>query len=564
MGRQATANNNLALNFPEIASEWHPTKNQPRRPEEFLPKSNKKFWWLCSSCSHEWYLAIADRHGYRCPSCAGKVVHSDGHNSLAVMNPEIASEWHESLNGDLLPSMILPSSGKMAYWRCGECKHVWNTTPNHRCDSKGNSRIGGGCPCCAGQAVNSENAFNSLESRVPWILEEWDYDSNEILPREILPRSHHNVHWICRSCNDTWPAKPADRVNADFSPRNGCPTCSNFKVHRDGRNSLATKEPKIASEWHPMKNGLIEPTDIVSGTHTKYWWKCDECEYEWKISPGSRTQGLRTGCPACQNLAIKPDKSNTLANFAPWSKNEWHYEKNGEMTPESLVFGARKKVWWKCSTCDYEYRAMIYSKVDKDGSRLRGCAACSNKIVHPDGRNSLLALRPDIADEWHEDNPDGPHELTFGSNQSRKWICKEGHTWKASVNTRLRSGCRICAKYGWNPSYPGSLYVLEINTDEEGIFYKAGITNQRAEERMKKITRTVKKMYSGASVKLVTDHRFTLGKFAEEIESIIMMGPNRFQPEQKIDGYTECFSVNPIDKINSIIEKENLIQHLVN
>ena len=139
-------------------------------------------------------------------------MHSDGHNSLAVMNPEIASEWHEEMNGDLAPSMLLPSSGKMAYWRCSECRHVWNTKPNQRCDSAGNQMYGGGCPCCAGQAVNSETAFNSLESKVPWILEEWDYDLNEVSPNEILPRSHVDIHWICKVCSHDWIAKPGSRV----------------------------------------------------------------------------------------------------------------------------------------------------------------------------------------------------------------------------------------------------------------------------------------------------------------------------------------------------------------
>ena len=564
MGRRATAENNLSVLYPQISSEWHPEKNLAHLPNQFLPKSNKKFWWLCSACSHEWYLAICDRHGYGCPSCAGKVVHSDGHNSLAKLNPSIASEWHEDKNANLTPEMLLPSSGKMAYWRCNECQHVWKTKPNQRCDSNGKAKYGGGCPCCAGQAVNSENAFNSLENMVPWILKEWDYDSNEFLPTEILPRSHRPVKWVCKSCDDKWVAKPGDRVNADFSPRNGCPTCANQKVHTDGWNSLANKYPEIAVEWHPSKNDRIKPSDIVSGSHTNFWWKCSECNHDWRISPGARTQGLQTGCPACANLTIKPDKSNSLGVFAPWTKKEWHYERNGQITPETVVFGARKRVWWKCSMCDFEYQAMICARIDSnDGSKISKCSVCANRIVHPDGRNSLALMRPEIASEWHESNPDTPSDLPFGSNKVRKWKCAKGHVWDAQLNTRLRSGCKSCAKYGFNPTYPASVYVLKIIKNAEETFYKAGITNQLAKKRMAQISRSVRKFYPNSTVEMLTDFRLTFGEYAKDIEDAIMAGENRYEPTEMFDGYTECFSTNPTSMIESIIDSRCLSKHII-
>ena len=32
--------------YPELVSEWHPTKNEQKLPEDFLYGSNKKVWWV--------------------------------------------------------------------------------------------------------------------------------------------------------------------------------------------------------------------------------------------------------------------------------------------------------------------------------------------------------------------------------------------------------------------------------------------------------------------------------------------------------------------------------------
>ena len=39
-------------------------------------------------------------------------------------------------------------------------------------------------------------------------------------------------------------------------------------------NSLALKNPKIANEWHPVKNGDLTPNDIAASSNIKVWWKC--------------------------------------------------------------------------------------------------------------------------------------------------------------------------------------------------------------------------------------------------------------------------------------------------
>lgn len=67
--RKATPSDNLKISHSEISKEWHPTKNGNLKPEKVLKKSNKRVWWLCVN-NHEWKAVIATRTvGGGCPHC---------------------------------------------------------------------------------------------------------------------------------------------------------------------------------------------------------------------------------------------------------------------------------------------------------------------------------------------------------------------------------------------------------------------------------------------------------------------------------------------------------------
>jgi len=72
-------NTSLAALFPEIASEWHPSRNGDSTPEDFKPRSNKTVWWQCGvAADHEWQAIVNNRvgRGSNCPYCAGRLASS--------------------------------------------------------------------------------------------------------------------------------------------------------------------------------------------------------------------------------------------------------------------------------------------------------------------------------------------------------------------------------------------------------------------------------------------------------------------------------------------------------
>ena len=60
---------NLAVLHPDVAAQWHPTKNGDLTPYDVTPGSGKKVWWKCEK-GHEWDATVGDRtRGRGCPHC---------------------------------------------------------------------------------------------------------------------------------------------------------------------------------------------------------------------------------------------------------------------------------------------------------------------------------------------------------------------------------------------------------------------------------------------------------------------------------------------------------------
>ncbi len=146
---RAIERGSLADTNPELAKQWHPTKNGELTPNDVTLNSNKKVWWLCPKCGHEWLTPPNNRaSGVGCPCCSGRVP-KQGINDLKTVSPEIAEDWDYERNGDLRPEMFLPHSGKKVWWKCKECGSSWKSRILSR-------SAGHGCRRCMMRMKQSE------------------------------------------------------------------------------------------------------------------------------------------------------------------------------------------------------------------------------------------------------------------------------------------------------------------------------------------------------------------------------------------------------------------------
>jgi hypothetical protein len=58
------------------------------------------------------------------PYCAGRKVLA-GYNDLATLRPDLAAQWHPTMNKKLKPTDVMPTSNKEVWWH-GDCGHTWS------------------------------------------------------------------------------------------------------------------------------------------------------------------------------------------------------------------------------------------------------------------------------------------------------------------------------------------------------------------------------------------------------------------------------------------------------
>jgi hypothetical protein len=151
-GKRANETNCLATILPEIAHEWHPTKNGDLTPFDVTVGSKKYVWWQCkNNNTHIWYSTVKNRTQHSCPYCSHTLPSKE--YNLLLSNPLLCEEW-DYKNNLKSPEEYLPHSGKRVYWICKN-GHEWEAEINSR--TKGNS-----CPIC-NESKGEENIVKVLD-----------------------------------------------------------------------------------------------------------------------------------------------------------------------------------------------------------------------------------------------------------------------------------------------------------------------------------------------------------------------------------------------------------------
>ena len=277
----------LASRFPQLARQWHPTRNGTLTPEQVLPGSHKSVWWLCQK-GHVWQAQIKSRTaGCGCPVCAGRKV-QPAENDLTSRFPYLAAQWHPSRNGVLTPEQVSSGSRRKVWWLCQK-GHSWQATIASRTSG------GSGCPYCTGKKVLPGE--NDLASRFPELARQWHPTLNGALTPDIVsPATNRKVWWCCENGHAYQATAAARTIHAS-----GCPYCSGRRV-LPGFNDLASREPEIAAQWHPVLNGTLTPEMVTVSAHRKVWWQCS-LGHVWKAAVYARTGARRSGCPICAGSA---------------------------------------------------------------------------------------------------------------------------------------------------------------------------------------------------------------------------------------------------------------------
>jgi transcription elongation factor Elf1 len=355
----------LADVLPEVAAEWHPTRNHPLRPEDVKPRSNRKVWWQCRE-GHEWRTAITHRaRGRHCPQCllwgtsAQQIRLAAELTALGLpvsaRHSPIEVTGRRPVRGDIV----------LANWRIvieldGE---FWHTDQVARDQVQTKALLGAGW-----------HVLRLREGNLPRL------DVGEM---HVPVPTYADAHTLTCAALDGLVQLGCDIPDTGNYRADGqliATKRADADIYAPRDISLASEFPDIAAEWHPTKN-TTTPDRVAPFANTKAWWTCATCGHQWQALIANRAQHGQ-GCPVCGRkrcdiARATPKPGRSLADRFPEKAAIWHPTKNGQVTPADVNPGSNIDRWWLCPRCGKDFLSTPHNRMKAPAL----CPTCSKS--HP-------------------------------------------------------------------------------------------------------------------------------------------------------------------------------------
>lgn len=413
----------LGSRCPYLLKEWNYEKNKAT-PFDYLPKSNKKAFWKCSVCGHEWIASINIRSsGVGCPLCGrikGKetllrsLIAQKG--SLADNAPDIAAEWDYDKNKGLKPEEVMLNTNRSVWWICKSCGYSWKTAISNRA-------MGRGCPKCGliklGISISRPiEGVNDLLSQAPELAQELHPTKNGELTAKDIARSSTKKVWWLGHCGHEWQAT----VGSRFSGR-GCPLClKEFKISYPEKALFyyLRKYLKCVVEENYKPTWLKgKELDIYIPT-IKLGIEYDGCNWHKNTTNDEEKDYL------CRDNSVDLLRIREIGAPILSSKNVYYLDASSEKDDE-----LEKAIKYVFSYIDKYYGIQEDYHIDlsNDRSDIYELLQLNRK------ENSLAYLYPEISAEWHQvkNGKITPEYVNAHSHRKYWWICPNGHEYEMEV-----------------------------------------------------------------------------------------------------------------------------------
>lgn len=362
-----------------------------------------------------------------------------------------------------------------------------------------NAHLSGyGCPDCGGSKKLTDAVIDERLS------------TRDILRLEHVSGVNNKTLWKCLKphCGYTWLAKAAAILHSNT----GCPKCAGNKPRTN------QEVDKILAERGIRKLD----NEVIRHGRTSFECLQPHCGHLWSTILSAVLSG--TGCPKCAKLLPLTDQEvDSRILGRPLQRVD-------------AVAGATTAITWKCTIDGYMWRTSPANILQGTG-----CPKCAGRAK----------LTDEIVDHKISGRPIKRLSHISGTHQKALWRCLNsncGHEWWSAANSVMhKSGCPACAKYGFDPSLPSSIYVYNVGD----TFCGYGIT-KNFKARHKTHENTFKKF--GASWKIVKIYKCA-GVEAQRIEKLLKNTFPRYGTS--MEGFRhESTSIKHLDELLSLIGTE--------
>lgn len=289
---------------------------------------------------------------------------------------------------------------------------------------------------------------------------------------ELSITGSQKLDFVCRNGHRIMRT-PRYLLASDRTQSRGCAVCAN-KVVLPGWNGIDMTDPWMFREFHPTRNGVIDPRTVRRGSARVLWWLCsDEAAHEFPASPADRVRNR--ACPECKRGRDPTGRSARLRGL--WLAHrdlaiEFDEDANGMLSSDVSPDDDRDFAW-RCARSGHPFRARV---CDRARSGRADCPSCRGRKAAA-GISDIVTTDPLIARDWDpiRNGSSLPSDFKRTNHHKVFWVCANGHPYLESPFGRvLGLGCPECGSAGpsrvstiaeafpevishWDPSSNGSL-----------------------------------------------------------------------------------------------------------
>jgi hypothetical protein len=425
------------------------------RPHTVALNSNRKYWFVCDVCHHEfdatlanvakgaWYSYCANRK-----KCSPDIIK----NCQFCFKRCFASHPGSSMwsNRNCLSAFEVALGDNRKFWfSCEECLHDFDATPQHIAQGRG-------CPYCAnkrrcppGFVQNCQpcwlKCFASHPQASSWSIK------NEISPWEVALKSSHKFWFCCAVCLHEFEAPLDGVVRGRF-----CPYCANQARCPIDKivNCQPCREKTFAS--HPKaamwsSKNVKSPLEVSLSGRDSFWFDCNVCFHTFEARPYEVVRG--NFCPFCANKqrcpleSIRECWSCAAKCFGSHTRAKCWAARNSTSAWE-VALSSNRKYWFKCDVCPHEFERSLKEIVRGDF-----CPYCSNRkrcsrdlIAECESCWKKCFGSHPCAQKWSDRNNISPYEVALNDNSKFWFKCDRcPHEFESTLNNIVSGNwCPFC------------------------------------------------------------------------------------------------------------------------
>jgi hypothetical protein len=260
-------------------------------------------------------------------------------------------------------------------------------------------------------------------------------------PAILIAGTDQELTWRCANHEETYQATGYSRVDGS-----GCPYCTNVRVLK-GFNDMATTRPDLAAELVGT-----DPTTVFAQTNRVLLWRCPNHDEPYPTTGTNRANGQ--GCGYCHGLRVLPG-FNDMATTRPDLAAELV-----STDPTIVIAGTHTTLLWRCPNHDEPYP--LPGALRAKGI---GCSYCAHQRLLP-GFNDMATTHPSMAADLVGTDP---ATVFAGTDKILLWRCpNHSEPYPARGSNRLKTqGCPSCAVYGFDPSKPAWIYLMQRHGEQQ-------------------------------------------------------------------------------------------------